>query len=151
MPKKQHHHNKVWYKKFEDIVNFQHAHGGRTDMKRRENKQLSYWVKITKFTASSCRMSIHRRPQSASKTLKTLDLSGRLKRRVQVKVPSARKKIPDDSKKGICACLSCTIVSEAIPIILMSWIPDFSSVEFTMERQNNWEWRLFFVPGTYIC
>ena len=35
---------KFWYKKFEDIVNFQYAHGGRTEVKRRENKQLSYWV-----------------------------------------------------------------------------------------------------------
>ena len=32
------------YKKFEDLIIFQHAHGGRTDVKRRENKQLSYWV-----------------------------------------------------------------------------------------------------------
>ena len=43
-PKKQDHHNKVWYKKFEDLVNCQHAHGGRTYFKRRENTQLRYWV-----------------------------------------------------------------------------------------------------------
>ena len=36
---------KIWYKKFKDLVNFQHACGGRTDVKRRENKKLSYWVK----------------------------------------------------------------------------------------------------------
>ena len=40
-PKKQDHHNKFWYKNFEDLVNFQHTHGGITDMKRREKKQLS--------------------------------------------------------------------------------------------------------------
>ena len=44
MLKKLDHHNKFWYKNFEDIINFQHAHGGRIDVKRRENKQLSYWV-----------------------------------------------------------------------------------------------------------
>ena len=40
--KKQDHHNKVWYKKFENLVNFQHAHRGRMDVKRRENKKWSY-------------------------------------------------------------------------------------------------------------
>ena len=43
--KKLDHHNKVLYKKFEDIFNFQHSHGGITGVKCRENKQLSYWVK----------------------------------------------------------------------------------------------------------
>ena len=43
--KKKDHHNKVLYKKFEDLVNFQHSHGGRTDMKHKEKKLLSYWVK----------------------------------------------------------------------------------------------------------
>ena len=42
--KKRDHHNKVWYKKFEDIINFQHDHGGRMDTKCRKNKQLSYWI-----------------------------------------------------------------------------------------------------------
>ena len=41
---KIYHHNKFLYKNFEDLINFQHAHGGRMDLKRRENKQLSYWV-----------------------------------------------------------------------------------------------------------
>ena len=36
---------KKFGKKFEDLVNFQHDHGGRTDVKRRENKKISYWVK----------------------------------------------------------------------------------------------------------
>ena len=43
-PKKQDHHNKVWYEKFDNLVNYQHAHGERTNLKHRENKQLSYWV-----------------------------------------------------------------------------------------------------------
>ena len=38
------HHKFCWYNKFEDIINSQHAHEGRTDVKRRKNKQLSYWV-----------------------------------------------------------------------------------------------------------
>ena len=42
--KKLDYHNKFWYNKFGDIINFQHAHGGRTDVKLRKNKQLSYWV-----------------------------------------------------------------------------------------------------------
>ena len=37
-PKKKDYHNKVWYKKFEDFVNFKHTHGGRPDVKIRENK-----------------------------------------------------------------------------------------------------------------
>ena len=44
MSKKLDHHNKFWYKHFEDIINSQHAQGGRTDVESRENKQLSYWV-----------------------------------------------------------------------------------------------------------
>ena len=42
--KKQDHHSKFLYKKFEDLVNVQHDHGGKMDLKRMENKQLSYWV-----------------------------------------------------------------------------------------------------------
>ena len=34
--KKLDHHNKFWYKNFQDIINFQHAHGGRTDVKLRK-------------------------------------------------------------------------------------------------------------------
>ena len=45
MSKKLDHHNKFWYKNLEDIINFQDAHGGRTDVESRENKQWSYWVK----------------------------------------------------------------------------------------------------------
>ena len=44
-PNKQDHYNKFWYNKFEDIINLQHVHGGRTGLKRRKNKQLSYCVK----------------------------------------------------------------------------------------------------------
>ena len=32
--KKRDHHKSFWYKNFKDHINFQHAHGGRTDMKR---------------------------------------------------------------------------------------------------------------------
>ena len=53
------------------------------------------------------------------------------------KGPIRRKnKIPDDSKKGIFAFLLFTMVSEAIPIIMMSWLPYFSSFHFTTERGN---------------
>ena len=53
-----------------------------------------------KFTASSCGMSIHSRPQSASQPFKTLDLPGRLKRGVQVKGPSTREKNTGWLRKG---------------------------------------------------
>ena len=107
-------------------------------VKRREIKQFSYWVKTSaKFTVSSCRMIIHLQPQNTSRPLKTLDLYVLLKRGVQVKGPYSRKKIPDESKKVICTFISCTMVSEAIPIIMMSWIPDLSSFHFAMERQTN--------------
>ena len=93
-------------------------------------------------------MNIKLQHQSAGQPLKTLDLSGSFKRGLQVKGPSARKKTLDDSKKGICAFLFCTMVSEAIPILLMSWIPDLSGFHFNIERGKYWGWILFFVPGT---
>ena len=34
--KKQDHQNKLWYKKFKDLVNLQHTHGGRTDARRKK-------------------------------------------------------------------------------------------------------------------
>ena len=34
------------------------------------------------------------------------------------------------------AFLLCTMVSRAIPIIIMSWIPDFSSFHFTVKMQK---------------
>ena len=43
MSKKLDHHNKFWYKNFQAQINFQRAYEGRTDLKRRENKQLRYW------------------------------------------------------------------------------------------------------------
>ena len=53
-----------------------------------------------KFTAISCGMRIYCWPQRASQTLKTLNLSGWLKRGVQVKGPSTRKKNTRWPQKG---------------------------------------------------
>ena len=58
--------------------------------------------KSANSTASYCGMSIHCRPQSESQPLKTLDLFGRLKRWVQVKGPSARRKIGWLKKGNMC-------------------------------------------------
>ena len=90
-------------------------------------------------------------PQSTSQPLKTLDLSVQFKRGVEV------EKTLDDLKKGICdvktmpdlpSFLLCTMVSEAISIIMISWIPDFLSFHFTVESPKKWGWVLLFVPGT---
>ena len=42
----------------------------------------------------------------------------------------------------------CTMLSEAIPIIMMFWLPDFPIFHFTVERQKHKVRIFFFVPGT---
>ena len=120
------------------IVNFQHAHVGITDVKRRENKQLSYWVKNQRKLYCQFLRYEHTLPTPELKpALENIGFIWMVEKGSAVKGPIRKKnKIPDDSKKGICAFLSCIMVSEAIPIIMMPWLPDFSGFHFTVESQK---------------
>ena len=90
-PKKQDHHKKAWYKKFEDLVNFQHAHGGRTDVKLRK-KKLSYWVENQRKFYCQFFKDEHTPPKPERKSaLENIGFVWTVKREVQVKVPSAGK------------------------------------------------------------
>ena len=132
--KKQYHHNKVWYNKFEGLVNFQHAHGGRTDVKRRGNNQLSYWVENQhKFYRQFLRYE-HTLPTPERKSdFENIGFVWKVEKGSSSKGPiRKRNKIPDESKYVICDFLSFTLVSEAIPIIMMSWLPYFLIFQFTV-------------------
>ena len=61
-------------------------------MKRSKNKQLSYWVKNQRRFYRQFLQDEHTPPTpERNSSLEKLDLSGLLKRGVQVKGPSARK------------------------------------------------------------
>ena len=90
-------------------------------MKHRE-KKLSYWVeKQHKFYCQFLRDE-HTPPTPERKSaLENIGLVWMVEKGSAGKGPTRKKnKIPDELKKGICAFLSCTMVSEYTPIIMMS-------------------------------
>ena len=150
MSQKLDHHKNIWYKNFQDLINFQHAHEGRIDLKRRKNKQLSYWVENQHKFYRQFLQDEHTPPTPYFKSsLENIGFFWTVENGSAGKGPISKKnKIPDDSKKVICAFLSFTMVSEAIPKTMIYWLPYFSRFQFTMEGQTHQGWRLFFVHVT---
>ena len=90
------------------------------------------------FSASSCRDDHTLMTPERKSSLENIGIVWTIENLSAVKGPICKKnKIPDYSKKWICTFTLCTMVSEAIPIIMMSWISDLSIFNFTMERQKN--------------
>ena len=86
------------YKKFEDLVNFQHVHGGRTDLKFRQNKQLSYWVESQRTFYRQFLRDEHKQPTSERKSdLENIECFWMIEKGSVGKGPTRKKnKILDD-------------------------------------------------------
>ena len=94
---KKDHRNKVWYNNFEDLVNFQHDNGGRTDVKCRKNKKLIYWVKNQSKFYRQLLQDEHTPPTPERKSvLENIGFVWTIEKGSAGKGPIHKKKIPDD-------------------------------------------------------
>ena len=84
-------------------------------MKRREKKQLSYWVENQcKIYRQFLRDEHTPLTPERKSSLKNIGFVWTVENGSADKGTICKKKIPYDSKKGICAFLLCIMVSEAI-------------------------------------